>query len=70
MTGVTKLVGTLALAMATLIGPRLAGDAFDLFHSYNLPIALSAVASLLAAAIVMILPEPQAGKSALVSEAK
>jgi MFS family permease len=54
----------LALAMATLIGPRLAGDAFDLFQSYKLPISLSAVASLLAAAIIMLLPEPHAGKAA------
>lgn len=49
----------LALAMATLIGPRLAGDAYDFFHNYNLPISLSAAASFLAAAIVMFLPEPQ-----------
>jgi len=53
----------LAIAIATLIGPRLAGDAFDVFHSYHLPIALSAVASFLAAAIVMSLPEPPVFRS-------
>jgi MFS family permease len=58
----------LALAMATLIGPRLAGDAFDFFHNYHLPIALSAVASLLAAAIVVFLPEPQVRKSTQIAE--
>ncbi len=45
-------------AIGTLIGPRLAGDAFDLFRSYTLPIGISAVGALLAVFFILRLPEP------------
>jgi MFS family permease len=46
----TGIIGTLytAVAFGTLIGPTLAGYAFDLAGSYVLPIAVGAAASLLA----------------------
>lgn len=57
---VSGIIGVLytAVAIGTLIGPRVAGDAFDLFGSYQLPIAICAVASFIAAAIIWSMPEP------------
>ena len=51
---VSGLIGILytSVAFGTLIGPSLAGFAFDISHSYSLPIFVSAIASLLAACIV------------------
>jgi cyanate permease len=40
------------VAFGTLIGPSAAGFAFDLNHSYTLPILASAGANILAAIIV------------------
>jgi MFS family permease len=48
-----------AVAFGTLAGPPLAGYAFDLTRSYTLPIALSAVAALAAAALIRIAPDPK-----------
>jgi predicted MFS family arabinose efflux permease len=47
-------------ALGTFLGPRLAGDAFDVFGSYTAPIAIGAGFALLAAAIMISLPEPPA----------
>ena len=47
-----------AVAVGTLIGPPLAGYAFDLYGSYALPIALSAVVALMAAVLVGMAPNP------------
>ena len=51
---VSGIIGTLytSVAFGTLIGPSAAGFAFDVSHSYVVPIAASACANLLAAAIV------------------
>jgi len=51
---VSGIIGILytSVAFGTLIGPSAAGFAFDLRHSYTLPILASAGASLLAAIIV------------------
>jgi MFS family permease len=45
-------------AIGTLAGPKLAGDAFDLFHSYSLPILVSAGCALVAAIFILLLPKP------------
>jgi MFS family permease len=51
---VSGLIGILytSVAFGTLIGPSAAGFAFDLSHSYTLPILASAGANIIAAAIV------------------
>jgi MFS family permease len=51
---VSSIIGVLStsVALGTLIGPGAAGYAFDLVHSYTLPILASAGASLTAAGIV------------------
>ncbi|SHL97748.1 Predicted arabinose efflux permease, MFS family [Bradyrhizobium lablabi] len=51
---VSGLIGILytSVAFGTLIGPSAAGFAFDLSHSYTLPILVSAAANIVAAAIV------------------
>ena len=53
------IIGALytCVAVGTLVGPTLAGLAYDLQQSYALPIAASAIASLAAAAGVARLPE-------------
>ncbi len=45
-------------AIGTLVGPKLAGDGFDLFHSYSLPILVSAGCALVAAIFILLLPKP------------
>jgi MFS family permease len=62
---VSGIIGILytSVAFGTLIGPSAAGFAFDLSHSYTLPILASAGANILAAIIVAAtskLPLPQA----------
>ncbi|GGC66879.1 MFS transporter [Chelatococcus reniformis] len=47
-------------ALGTLLGPPLAGYAFDVSGSYVLPIAGAALAALLSAALVSLLDEPGA----------
>jgi len=51
---VSGIIGVLytSVAFGTLIGPSAAGFAFDLSHSYQLPIVASAATSVLAAVIV------------------
>jgi hypothetical protein len=51
---VSGLIGMLytSVAFGTLVGPSAAGFAFDLTHSYTLPILLSAGANIAAAIIV------------------
>ena len=44
-----------SVAFGTLVGPSAAGFAFDLSHSYTLPIAASVAANIAAAAIMMTL---------------
>ncbi len=58
---VSGIIGVLytAVAVGTLIGPRIAGDAFDLYGSYHLPIAACAMASSIAAAIIWFMPDPR-----------
>ena len=51
-------------AIGTLAGPRLAGDGFDLFHSYSLPILVSAGCAFAAALFTMLLPQPSAHTAA------
>ena len=51
---VSAIIGVLytSVALGTLVGPSAAGFAFDLSHSYIMPIAASACANLVAAAIM------------------
>ena len=51
---VSGIIGVLytSVAFGTLIGPSAAGFAFDLSHSYALPILASAAANLIAAGLV------------------
>ena len=51
---VSGIIGILytSVAFGTLIGPSAAGFAFDLSHSYTLPILASATANIVAAVIV------------------
>jgi MFS family permease len=53
-----------SVALGTLVGPTLAGVAFDLRDSYTLPIALSAAANLLAAACLAMLDDPRRFRAA------
>jgi MFS family permease len=63
---VSGIIGVLytSVAMGTLIGPSAAGFAYDLSHSYELPILASAATNTLAAVIVALMlravapPEP------------
>jgi MFS transporter, OFA family, oxalate/formate antiporter len=50
----SALIGTLyaSVAVGTLIGPSVAGFAFDLSRSYSLPIFTSAITSVAAACII------------------
>src|SRR5882672_5151751 len=56
---VSGIIGILytSVAFGTLIGPSAAGFAFDLNHSYTLPILASAGANIVAAAIVAATPK-------------
>jgi MFS family permease len=53
-----------SVALGTLVGPTLAGVAFDLRDSYTLPIVLSAAANLVAAACLTALEDPQRFRAA------
>ncbi|MBV8838135.1 MAG: hypothetical protein JO000_16500 [Alphaproteobacteria bacterium] len=48
--------GNVRPVAASLIGPSAAGFAYDVAHSYLLPIIVSVVANIIAAAIVGLLP--------------
>jgi MFS family permease len=62
---VSGIVGALytAVGLGTLIGPTLAGAAFDHWQSYTIPIAVSSVAALAAAALVLMEETPEVWKS-------
>ena len=45
-------------AAGSFLGPKLAGDAFDSFGSYTIPIAIGAACALLAVVFVIAAPEP------------
>ena len=53
---VSAIIGVLytSVAFGTLVGPSAAGFAFDLSHSYALPILASVCANMIAAGIVVI----------------
>jgi len=53
---VSGIIGILytSVAFGTLIGPSAAGFAFDVSHSYTLPIAASVGANIIAAAIMAV----------------
>ena len=55
---VSGIIGVLytSVAFGTLIGPSAAGFAFDLSHSYELPIIASAASNVLAALILALTP--------------
>jgi MFS family permease len=54
---VSSIIGVLytSVAFGTLVGPSAAGFAFDLSHSYVLPIMASAGANIIAAVIVAVM---------------
>jgi MFS family permease len=60
----SSIIGVLytSVAFGTLIGPSAAGLAFDLSHSYALPIVASIAANLLVAAILATMPKPPGGR--------
>jgi MFS family permease len=45
-------------AAGSFLGPKLAGDAFDRFGSYSIPIAIGAACALLAVLFIFAAPEP------------
>ncbi|MDQ2735086.1 MAG: MFS transporter [Pseudomonadota bacterium] len=57
---VSAIIGTLytSVAFGTLVGPSAAGFAFDISHSYMLPIVGSIVANVIAASIVAAMAKP------------
>jgi MFS family permease len=57
---VSGIIGLLytSVAFGTLIGPSAAGFAYDVSHSYTLPVFASACANLLAAAIAASTSKP------------
>jgi MFS family permease len=61
---VSGIIGVLytSVAFGTLIGPSAAGFAFDLSHSYTLPILASAGANIIAAVIVAATSSKPAGR--------
>lgn len=63
---VSGIIGILytSVGIGTLIGPSAAGFAFDLSHSYTLPILASIAANILAAAIMAAAPKSPAGTAA------
>jgi MFS family permease len=62
---VSGIVGALytAVGIGTLIGPTLAGAAFDHWQSYVVPIAASSVTALIAAAVVFAQQNPEVWRS-------
>lgn len=50
-------------ALGTFLGPKLAGDAFDFFGSYTVPIVIGAATALLAVVFVVLAPEPAQAKA-------
>jgi MFS family permease len=62
---VSGIIGVLytSIALGTLVGPSAAGFAFDLRHSYMLPILASVAANLAAALTLKIMARPEALKA-------
>ena len=58
---VSSIIGVLytSVAFGTLIGPSAAGFAFDLTHSYALPIMVSAGTNIVAAVIVAVMAKTE-----------
>lgn len=52
-----------ALVPGSLLGPTLAGYAYDLYDSYTLPIAASVTTMVAAAICTLFLPDPQPGRA-------
>ena len=61
----SSIIGWLytSVAFGTLLGPPLAGRAFDLYHSYDLPIMVGAASGLAAAAIMLFIRAPKTAYS-------
>jgi OFA family oxalate/formate antiporter-like MFS transporter len=59
---VSGIIGVLytSVAFGTLVGPSAAGFAFDLSHSYTLPILISVCGNVIAAGIILALPKADA----------
>jgi MFS family permease len=57
---ISGIIGVLAtsVAIGTLIGPSASGFAFDLTHSYLVPIFASAAGNIIAAGIMLAMPKP------------
>ena len=68
---VSSIIGVLytSVAVGTLVGPSAAGYAFDVSHSYTLPIVCSISANAIAALIVMGMPRAAATNSTAKSSA-
>ena len=66
---VSGIIGELytSVAFGTLIGPSAAGFAFDLSHSYELPIVASAASNVLAALIVALTLRAAPGRTGSVT---
>ena len=62
MKRLSSVIGWLytSVAFGTLVGPPLAGRAFDLYQSYDLPILVGAVSCLAGAVIVLLIGNPRA----------
>lgn len=62
---VSGIIGVLytSVAFGTLLGPSAAGFAFDISHSYTLPILASVAANIVAAGIMMAMVKRQAGRT-------
>ena len=60
----SSILGVLytSVALGTLVGPPLAGAAFDLSHSYSLPIAVSAASCFVGVLLIALLPDPATGR--------
>ncbi|MEA2777588.1 MAG: hypothetical protein QOF90_2994, partial [Acetobacteraceae bacterium] len=60
---VSGIIGVLytSVAFGTLIGPSAAGFAFDVSHSYTLPILASAAGNIVAACIMLGMPKAMTG---------
>ena len=68
---VSSIIGVLytSVAVGTLVGPSAAGYAFDVSHSYTLPIVCSIAANAIAALIVVGMPRAAATNSTAKSSA-
>ena len=58
---VSGIIGILytSVALGTLVGPSAAGFAFDVNHSYMLPILASIAANIVGAAIMAVVTKPR-----------